>query len=125
MGVVEDCEGVEGGVGAVAAYFAVFAFGVVEDHGGGGDSTPEGVDTAAAEIFASSGEVFLFAEGGLRPEAGGLVGFDGGSADLGDEALRKGEGLVADHPGRKAVAGSAGEEAVFRIAFEGEGIGFG
>ena len=69
----------EGGVGEVGGDGAGFAFGVVEDHSGGGDASPEGVEAAAAEFFAGVGGVFLFpsAKSDLGPKSFGLPGLDG------------------------------------------------
>lgn len=114
----------EGGVGSIHSDFAVFAFCIVEDHGGGGDAAPEGVDAAAAKFLAGVRSVFFFAKGDLGPEPRGLVGFDGFSADLPDESSGKSEGLITDHPRGQAVAGSASEQAVFGISFEGNGVNF-
>ena len=118
MRIVENGECVEWAVSEAGANFTHFALCGVEEHGWRADTTPKGVKAAAAEFFSGVRCVFLFAEGDLGPESGWLPGFDRGAADGADEIATGGEGLVANHPGRKTKTRATGEEAVVGIAFE-------
>ena len=105
-------------VGEAYCYGASFAAGIVKEHGWSCDAAPEGVDTAAVEVVALSAAVALLAEGGFCPDAFGLIAVDGGAAFLVDEESAGGEGLITNHPGGHAVAGTAGEEAICGVGFE-------
>ena len=123
--VVQGGEGVQGGVGAFGFDLADLARGVVEEVGGADDATPEGVEGAAVEGFALILNVAFFAEGGFLPDAVGLVGLHGGAALEGAEQAGGGEGDIAQHPGGQAMAGAAGEEAIFGVDLDEGGGDFG
>ena len=67
--------------------------------------------------------VLDLAEGGLLPDAGGLIAFYGGAADFFDEEAAGGQCAVADCKDGEAEARGAGDVAIFGIAFEGLGGG--
>ena len=121
-GVVEGDEGLQGGVGAVAADHADLAVAGVEggERGVGGVAADFGVEGAAVFVGAFADDpVVAAAEGGGEAHVGGH-GTDGRASEFGAEEAGDGEGLVAEEFAAGAEAGAAGEEAVFGVAF-GEG----
>ena len=113
--VVERRERVERRVRARGLHDAGRARLGVEEHRRPDDPPPEDVEAAAVEGLAVVLPVALVAEGGLLPDSRGLVGVHGGAAGFVHEEAARGEGLVAEHPGRHAVARAAREEAVLRV----------
>ena len=123
MRVVEGDEGLEGGVGAVAADGAGFAAGSVEDvHVGGvGHALPEVVEGAAIEIFTGILDVFAGVRAGKAddvPDVLGLIGASAGATSFGGECAAGGEGVIADHFGVHAEARASAEEGVGAVEFE-------
>ena len=122
--IVEQHEGLDGGVAAAALEDAGAAVGGIE--GGEGwvvaVAFPDGVDAAAVAIFAGRGGVLggALASGG-SPDAGGLRRIDGGAAHCFGEQSTDGEGLVAKGFSVQAVAGMTPEGFVEGVFFVGVG----
>ncbi len=98
---------------------AFFAGWGIEGLEHGVEELPLPMDVEAASPLAGVGMVGIGAGGEVEVLviAGGLVGFDAGAADLLDEEVADGEGGIADHFGREAPAGLAGEEDVGGVGF--------
>ena len=107
---VEQDEGLQGRVGGVATRDADDALRDVErfEHGGRAGTAPKRVETAAVEGLT-------FAGGGGFEGLGDVVGVDRRTTDFFNEQAAGGEGLVANHLGGEAMAGTAGEPGVLRI----------
>ena len=125
-GVVEEGEGLEGGVAAGAFDDAGHAGGGVEvdEAGVGGAAFEDDVEAAAVFFLADGDGVVVLLAADFFPEAVGLRRIDGGAAFFGAEEAGDGEGVVADGFGVEAEAGAAGVEVVGVVFFDefgGEG----
>ena len=108
--VVHEGEGLERGVGDALADVADLAAGAIEDELARwrDGPLPVGIHAFAVEVGAGGWGVAGAGVGGDGfPEAGGLVGFDGGAAEGGVEEAGGVEGHVADGEAVHAVAGAA------------------
>ena len=114
-GVVEEGEGLLGGVAVGAGGGAFVASGGVEvgHHGMEEGALPVGVDAAAPLAGVGVGDVVAIGELEGFVVVVGLIGFDGGAADVFEvEEAGDGEGVVADELGFEAAGILGGEEAI-------------